>query len=400
MAKQRHPHFYRKRGIWYVWGLKASGERWVRSTRTKDYREAERRARDIRKEVLSAPDLSAQASQTLEDALAELYDGLKRAKRKPGTIRSAVQRGGHLVRVLGKHLDIAAFGVHEKREPLLRGYIATRLDDGSKHSTIAAEIAALKQALIRAARAGLWRGVARDLMPEELKGAHVPRTTWHTQEQARRMVAKLRPQWQEHAETYLETGVRRMELYTIEATSIDYDGNRVKVMGTKTKKAERWLPMSPRVRTILTRRAKETPEGPLFREWTHVLPDLRQACERAKVPVVTVTDLRRTFASTLLNLGVTASVLKEILGHTTTKQIDIVYGQIGDVAKQEAIDRLTPGSRAVAGAKAPKNKTRGSGTRALAKSREDARRHSTSGNHMLDAFRGLSAISDSTVAKR
>lgn len=397
----KHRHFYKKAGsdIWYCWGIKPGGERWTRSTRTNSFREAERRKREIERAILSASDLSAQESQTLNDAFLALYESLRRGNRKPATVKAAIQRGGHVLRVLGPRLDIAALGAGKEREPMLSGYVGVRLDEGAKRSTIAAEVGTLKQALVRAARSGLWRGVARDLMPVELRGAHVPRTTWHTPEQSTRMLKQIPPQWREHAETYLDTGVRRMELYTVEASSIDLAGNRVYVNGTKTKKSARWLPMTRRVRGILVRRAKLHPTGPLFREWTHVLPDLAAACVRAKVPTVTVTDLRRSFASALLNRGVTSTVLKELLGHTTTKQIDLVYGHIGDEAKQDAVGRLS-GSRAVAGAAPRVRRNTRKDTPAAAEKPHSARRRSTSGTTAGPAWLRAFADFGAGVAER
>ena len=71
-----------------------------------------------------------------------------------------------------------------------------------------------------------------------------------------------------------------------------------------------------------------------------------------------MSDLRRTFASLMLSAGVSSSVLKELMGHTTTKQIDLVYGHATEEARQSAVaahplagGRAKSGSRAVAASK-------------------------------------------------
>jgi integrase len=384
---------YRKRGIWYAWGILAGGERWALSTRTKDKRQAQRAGRDIERDVLRAAGVSARASTSLTAAFEALDKSQRARELAPGSLRSAAQHAGHLVRLLGADRDIATFMPPLGLE-VLRGYVAARVAEGTKRSTAAAEISTLKQALRTMAREGRWPGDTRLLVIDELRKAHRPRKTRHTPEQAARMLAKIPPQWREHAETYLQTGVRRMELYTLTASDVDRAGNRVHVRGTKTELADRWIPMTARVRAILTARAKAHPTGPLFNEWTRALPDLAAACVLAKVPKVTVTDLRRTFASSLLSAGVSASVLKEILGHSTTKQIDITYGHASDDAKQAAVDRL-PGSRAVADTGTAVRRKRQKRAAAPSKDVQPLKRRSTSGLatdvHWLRAFADFGA---------
>lgn len=381
--------FYTKRGIYYAWGILPSGQRWARTTRSREYREAQRRGRVIEREVLSAPDLSASQSQSLDAAFASLLEARRVGDSKPGTLRVMTLRSGHVLRILGQGLDIAKLAPANGGENLVRTYIAARVAETAKRSTVFAEVGTLKQALTNAARAGLWKGVTRDFKFAELAGANVPRSSWLLPEQVRRLTPEVLPQWRDHFETYLHTGVRRMELYAITADFLDLEGNRVFIDGTKTKKAKRWLPLTERARAILERRAAEHPTGPLFNEWTNALHTLKTACERAKVPRCTVTNLRRTFASALLNAGVTSSVLKELLGHTTTKQIDLVYGQISDAAKQSAVALLPGGSRAEARVRRPVAPLAPSATHPIAISPQNASSRNTSGSHASDAFRAL-----------
>jgi integrase len=389
---------YRKRSIWYAWGILAGGERWARSTRTKDKRQAQRAGRAIERDVLRAAGVSARASASLTAAFEALDTSQRARELAAGSLRSAAQHAGHLVRLLGADRDIATLAPPAGAE-VLRGYVASRVAEGAMRSTAAAEVSTLKQALRTMARAGRWAGDTRLLVIDELRRAHRPRKSRLTLEQAARMVAEVPPQWREHAETYLGTGVRRSELYLIAADDIDAATNRVHVRGTKTELADRWVPMTARVRAILTRRAKLTPTAPLFNEWTHVLPDLAAACARAKVPTVTVTDLRRSFASALLSAGVSSSVLKEILGHSTTKQIDLTYGHASDEAKQSAVDRL-PGSRAVAATGEKVRRERRKRPAPPSKTPEKATRRSTSGNNWLAALAVFSDVLKGPVAKR
>lgn len=57
---------------------------------------------------------------------------------------------------------------------------------------------------------------------------------------------------------------------------------------------------------------------PVVRPWTNMVRDLSQACERAELPRCTANDLRRTFASWLIQGGVSNRIVADLIGHGTT----------------------------------------------------------------------------------
>jgi integrase len=336
-------------GIYFAWGYGPDGTRWTRSTGTRRKRDAERIALDLERDARDQADRAAHEAASLGWAMSALYATLRAGGKRASTIRNAEGKGGHVLRVLGVNRSLLDL------EPprgiaLIAEYARTRVAEGAARSTIAIEVSILKMALRVAAREGRYRGDTRSLSVVELRGAHKPRKSWRTAEECRRLIAETPPQWREHVETYIGIGVRRMELYRLEARDLDLRGNRVHVRGTKTERADRWVPMTSRVREILERRAGERPTGRLFPEWTRAHLDLAPICERAEVPYTTVSDLRRTFASLMLSAGVSASVLKELMGHATTRQIDLVYGHASEEARQGAAlaHPLGDGSRAEA----------------------------------------------------
>lgn len=326
-------------GIYYAWGTLRDGTRWTRSTRTRKKREAERRAVDLGRDAQAEADDAAREATSLEWALTMLIKSQTIGGKAPSTIRSTKVKAGHLMRILGANLPLDAF-LPPKGNALIASYVARRCGPPEEvmRSTVAIEVSVLKMALRVAARAGRYSGDTSLLQVRELRGAHQPRRTRLSPQHAAAVVAATPPQWREHVEVYVGTGVRRMELYAI--TAADVNSKKpgfVWIEGTKTQLARRFVPMTPRVREILERRAKETPRGPLFREWKRQHLDLADICKRAEVERCTTSDLRRTFASMLLSAGVSASVLKEIMGHSTTKQIDLVYGIASDDAKLAAV---------------------------------------------------------------
>ncbi len=83
--------------------------------------------------------------------------------------------------------------------------------------------------------------------------------------------------------------------------------------------------------------------GPIVQLWSNMGRDLPRACERAGVPRCTANDLRRTFASWLVQAGVSLLIVSRLLGHKSTRMVDLVYGQLADATLASAIGRL-PGA--------------------------------------------------------
>ena len=79
------------------------------------------------------------------------------------------------------------------------------------------------------------------------------------------------------------------------------------------------------------------PIGPVVSHWGNVRRDLARACELAKVPTVTPNDLRRTFASWLKNQKVDSAVVARLLGHSSTKMVDLVYRQLSAETLADAV---------------------------------------------------------------
>jgi hypothetical protein len=64
---------------------------------------------------------------------------------------------------------------------------------------------------------------------------------------------------------------------------------------------------------------------------------------------VTLNDLRRTFASWSVQAGVPAKVIANLMGHTSTRMVDLVYGRVGPSDYEAAIAKLPGGDQSRAG---------------------------------------------------
>lgn len=67
---------------------------------------------------------------------------------------------------------------------------------------------------------------------------------------------------------------------------------------------------------------------------------LAAACKAAKVPVVTLHELRHSTPSILLSLGVDQPVIMQILRHSTIVLTANLYTHVADPLVREALDRI------------------------------------------------------------
>jgi integrase len=320
---------FRRKGVWYCWGYDAHGSRWRESTKQADRKAAEIVAREITRrravESTEAPRIG------LKDALVRVGEADARAGRSDATRRILVQKGRQLLAFFKDDFDIARL----TREDLER-YADHRVKSVSRH-TIHHEIGYMR----RACRVSGVTWV--DAMMPDLGRVYVPRERWLTWGEYVKLHGALSEERADYLATYCYTGARRSELQTIEAFDVDLAANRVRIRGTKTVGAARWVPLHPSLRPVLERRMKDRPVGPLFPDWINDIRDLGVACARVGIVGVTPNDLRRTFCSWLANAGVSTLVAARLMGHTSTRMVERVYAQLGVEIQSNAV-ALLPGS--------------------------------------------------------
>lgn len=279
-----------------------------------------------------SPHTPAISAHTVYDAIDRLAEvGL--LDNAQGTVECYQQRGGHVVRLLG------ALPVDALTLDVLHEYIANRLNEGAARETIRKELTVLRQALKLARKRGLFLWDPSDLFPD-FEARYTPRTGWLTPAQVDLLLGKLEPHRQRWVLVAVYTGARRSELERIDWRDLDFGKGELRIRGTKTAGSVRSVPIHPRLLASLQPRAVR---GHLVRPWPNLGRDLPLACKAAQVPRVTANDLRRTFASWLVQAGESNFVVSRLLGHTTTKMVDLVYGQLTAETLRTAISKL-PGA--------------------------------------------------------
>jgi len=204
---------------------------------------------------------------------------------------------------------------------LHKGRVAKRLVSSG---TIHRELRTLREALRDAIAEGKWNG-AVPAMPD-LGVVYKPRETVLDKSDSQRVLLALAPKRRDHFVMYRQLGLDRGELYRITYGDIDWSRNEIRIRGTKTDARDRILPMTPEVREVMVRRANAPP---MFERWHNALRDLALACQKAGVHVVNFKDLRRSFATDLARAGVSPLILKDLMGHSTTRMLEKVYARIG-----------------------------------------------------------------------
>ncbi|MBL8635985.1 MAG: site-specific integrase [Myxococcales bacterium] len=136
------------------------------------------------------------------------------------------------------------------------------------------------------------------------------------------------------------TGARASELFALRIEDFDFVRGRVHIRGTKTAKSDRWLPLVPVLDELVRPQQLARRGGHLLDHWHNKWKDLRAACVRAGIEPRSVLDFRHTFASWLKQAGCDSKAVGALMGHTTGKMVDEVYGHLDDRSLRAVIEHL------------------------------------------------------------
>ena len=323
---------------WYVGWRDAAGKQHQASTRTSDKNLARKRASRI---LAEAEDRAP--AYPLAEGLRQLARHKARMQQSESTMDVFRCKSGHLLRLFGSKRDLCELTLEDTE-----AYLDRRRQEGAADRTIEMELGTLRAVLRRGADLGYYHGDVKGLWPAALKGAYDPRgraDRWLTPAQFRLLYTAAMPSRRDHMLVYAGTGARYGELYRLEARDLDHGGYRVRIRGTKTGQADRWVSPTADAWDVLARRAADHPRGPLFPDqWSRsrMCQDLQTVCRRAGLPFrrLSANDFRRTFASLCLNHGVREDVAVRWLGHGSTQMVRQVYAQLGAAESAEQALRL------------------------------------------------------------
>jgi integrase len=242
------------------------------------------------------------------------------------------KKSGHLVRLFeGKpgSASYQPFPLAQVDAPAVDDYISTRRAEGVGENTISKELVALRMALKLALRANAWEGDIRAIMPIGFSPEYRPRKRFLTQIELYKLLGGLTADKAARAAFIVATSACASEAEHALRNDVGKE-NSVQLRGTKRPDRWRMVPIElPWQRSLLAYAVKhgQGQNGRLFLPWGNVRRDLILACEAARIDPCSPNDLRRTFSHWMKEADVPNEVIAPLMGHKTTKMVEIVYGK-------------------------------------------------------------------------
>lgn len=299
------------------------------STRCKD-REAARRFLARRERLAADPAHAAAETARLDEWIRRVIA----VKESDGSSSATVE----VYRTkLGHWLRLAPDALLSQVDPgFVDSFVAARREEEVSDHTISKEVTHLCTVLKAAKHAGCYPGDIATLRPPGLHAGYKPRKRALSREEVMRLLSELKPELGALVAICVALGCRLSEAYRLLPSDIDWAKNRVFIDGRKTEESARYVPILSLFSSLLAACAKTLPLG---KEPNNLRRDLAAACTRARIAKCTPNDLRRTHATLLAEAGVDRDVTRRLLGHTTTRLVDTVYGQpsteaLGALAEQ------------------------------------------------------------------
>jgi integrase len=324
---------FKRGGTWYGDWRDEHGIRHRKSLATRDREVARQR---LRARELAAPAHRAADGKALHAALTHLLDTVY-AGRNAGTVACYTTKARHLERLLGEQTPVTSI----TREAVLQ-YRASRIAERAAETTIAKELVVLRLVL---------REQGIDGVVPRVKVRYVPRRRYLSYDNALALLEELPQRRRLWLMVAVYAGPRAGELERLTWDHVDLVRGWMRLPGTKTDEADQEVPIAPALQPWLEAWADGADPGPVLEPWANYRRDLARACERVgmrvgtarigvRVPAVSANDLRRTFASWLVQDGVSNRIVAWLLRHKTTRMVDLVYGQSSPEALTSAVARL------------------------------------------------------------
>lgn len=345
MRERKHVGQYRIAGFGYTflrgrrWWVRywARGREHREPAKSTDERVAYKLLRQRHGEVAGRTFVGPQEERvTFEDLQRVLLE--KYALQKRRSLSTARLRLRHLEGFFGQDRAL------EMTTARLQAYQAHRLQEGANRATINRELAVLHRAFVLAAKAGLLSRVP--MFPDRLE-ENPPReeTLEHAEYLAIR--AHLPPDFQDALDFAYETGWRKGAIFRLAWSAVDLRVGTLRLPAEHAKnKQAQALPLSARLREILTRRAERrrldcplvfhVNGKPMYHAWQDAWV---RACRAAGLTGKRLHDLRRTVSRDLIRSGVAPGTAMRVTGHKSPVMFRR-YAVVRDADLQEATDRL------------------------------------------------------------
>lgn len=170
----------------------------------------------------------------------------------------------------------------------------------------------------------------------KFKGVDAARIHWLTLEQSRRLINACSPDFRPVVQAGLLTGARWSELRALQARDFDATSGTINIATSKSGKPRR-VPLTAEGKNAFDSWTAGKAETALvFQDkdgagWgSHdQIRRMADACLGAKIqPAVGFHTLRHSYASSLMQAGVSLAIVAEALGHSDTRMVSVHYGHL------------------------------------------------------------------------
>lgn len=315
---------YKRGKVWWLSTDPVTGKRV--STRCTDKTAA--KLFEAERQRLAADPAYAASHEATIGKWADKVMALKQKTKADGTQHMYRVKLGHVVRVFGR--DCPMVDVTPKN---VDAYVEQRQSEKASNNTIGKELTALIQICKLARRAGEFVGDVAALKPVGFSIDYQPRERVLTRSELRTLLANLTPDRAAALALAVATGARHSELAKIDAPWVQE--RRVIILGTKTEGSKRSVPTEAAWQEPLMALAIDH----LPVRWPRMSKDLTALAVSLGMEPVTANDLRRTFATWMIESGVDRESVARMLGHRGTQMVFKVYGRESAEAFGENVRR-------------------------------------------------------------
>jgi len=339
--------FWKKKGragkYWYTRLRLPDGRTVARSTGCIDLAAARAWRREQERRLVAEGDAAQDEAPPypLGQAIADFKADLRRRGRAEGTIQMHNTKGGHLMRLLGKYTDVNSLTRAD-----VHAYVDTRLQEGASHHTVKKEMTCFNGTMKLAIKEGHCRLRFGEVKVDGISAKYQPKDRRLSEKDLQKLEAEFahQPYRAKHIRFLVLSGACWGESVRCERRDVDLDSGYLYLPGTKRETRRRRLPIKhlPELQALLADILAEMPadQTRLFRKWDNVRRALHAACKRAEIDPVSPNDLRRTFGSWLKNRGLDSAVIARLMGHSSTRMVDLVYGKLDDETLADAMGSL------------------------------------------------------------
>ena len=304
------------------------GRRRRESLRTTDAKVARERLRLA--ELVATDPAAHRQARSLAAAIGYLVD-VALSGSPDGTVRFYRQKCGHLIRILG-NCEVSTI---TKADAL--AFAQQRLAEGAHRHTVGKELITLRRVLLAEHDRVALPVHPRDILPK-WKMEYTPRSRHLSRLEFERLLVATAPKRRVWLMVAAYAGANLGELERLQWSHVDLARGLIHLPGTKTAGRHRTVPIAEPLRPWLL--GAQHRRGAVLERWANVTRDLGRSCARARLPRVTLNDLRRTFASWLVDAGVPILTVSHLLGHSSTRMVEKVYGRLNREHYASAVSKL------------------------------------------------------------